>query len=343
MQRATTTELPTDGSCAHFVQFYDEPAALADVVSRFVGEGMEQGSGGVMLATPQNRTLVAEKLSRRGLDLERLERDGRWASLDAKQSLDRFMVDGVPHPGRFRELIDPVLSRLSDGGRRPRPRAFGEMVALLWQDGRREAAVKLEKLWNDVGREHAISLFCAYPLRAFGGEAAAQAFVEICAEHAHVLPTESYVGGSTEQRHRLVSELQQKSIALDAEVARRREVEDLLQRREKELTDYLESAQESVVDVEPDGTIRWSNPAFLTLVGGNVEEARNVRAFLSNPAILDELWSRLLRGEPVRGRHADVRRPDGTVERTRVQSCSLRAAGRAVHMRWFLRRGPDAT
>jgi PAS domain-containing protein len=334
---------PADGNCSHFVQFYDEPTALADVVSRFVGDGIEAGSGGVMPATAPNRTLVAEKLSRRGIDLDRLEAQGLWASLDAKQSLDKFMVDGLPHPVRFREFIDPVLRRISDEGRRPRPRAFGEMVALLWQDGQREAAVRLEKLWNEVGRDHSISLFCAYPMRAFGGEAAAQAFVEICAEHAHVLPSETYVGGSLEQRHRIVSELQQKSIALDAEVARRREVEDLLQRREKELSDYLEGTQEAVVDVEPDGTIRWSNPAFLTLVGGNPEELRNVNAFLGNPGLLDDLWSRLLRGEPVRGRHADIRRPDGLIERTRVQSCALRAAGRAVHMRWFLRRGNDAT
>ena len=46
---------------------------------------------------------------------------------------------------------------------------FGEMamVALFWTDGKWEAAIHLEKLWNELARSFAFSLLCAYPLRVF--------------------------------------------------------------------------------------------------------------------------------------------------------------------------------
>jgi hypothetical protein len=46
-------------------------------------------------------------------------------------------------------------------------RIFGEMVAVLWNDGKHDAALSLEELWNDLREEHDFSLFCAYPLKCF--------------------------------------------------------------------------------------------------------------------------------------------------------------------------------
>jgi len=45
--------------------------------------------------------------------------------------------------------------------------AFGEMVALLCQDGLFDAAVELEGLWNELAARFRFHLFCAYPSRLF--------------------------------------------------------------------------------------------------------------------------------------------------------------------------------
>jgi hypothetical protein len=66
-------------------------------------------------------------------------------------------------------------------------RAFGEMVAHLWNDGLITAAVELEQLWNGLGREVPFSLFCAYAMDAMhdGGHAAVN---EVCRLHTAVFP-----------------------------------------------------------------------------------------------------------------------------------------------------------
>ena len=333
--------MQADRASKHFVQFYEDDGRLVDAVSNFVASSLQEGGGGVVIATQKHRTPVVQRLARRGLDLRKLEEEGRWAPLDAEQSLEQFMVEGLPDRNRFRDLIEPVLERAGRHETTPRVRAYGDMVAVLWERGNREAAIQLESLWNEIIRQRSLSLFCAYPLRAFGGEAAAQAFIEICGEHEHVLPSEDYVGLKTqEERHRLVLQLQQKAVALDAEVSRRKEIEDLLRRREKELYEYLEGTSEAVVDVEPDGALRWGNAALLSLLGVASVQGRSLRDALVEPAAFDEIWAKLLRGEAVEGKAVEIRAAAGRTEPARVRLGVLRAAGRGVHMRWFLERHP---
>src|SRR5262249_10898309 len=65
---------------------------------------------------------------------------------------------------------------------------FGEMVALLWRDGNYEAAIRLEKLWNDLARRYSFSLRCAYPMNALKTDERGELFEEICATHSSVIP-----------------------------------------------------------------------------------------------------------------------------------------------------------
>ena len=324
----------------HFVQFYEDDALLVEAVANFVATSLQDGSGGIMVTTPRHRGPVLQRLARRGLDLGRLESEGRWVSLDAEETLDTFMVDGMPDIRRFRDAVEPLLDRMGrvgNGG----VRAFGEMVAVLWERGNREAAISLERLWNVVLRERSVSLFCAYPLRAFGGDGAARDFLEVCEEHQHVLPSEDFSRLSTQDdRHRLVLELQRKALALDEEVARRREIEDLLRRREKETFEYLQGAAEAVVDVRPSGTVLWGNTSFLAMLGDERIESRSLRDVILPDTAFDEIWAKLLRGETLEGLCVDLRRADGRIEPVRIRLGALRAAGRDVHMRWFLDRRP---
>jgi len=54
------------------------------------------------------------------------------------------------------------------------------MVALLWADGKGDAAIALEGLWNELGKMHRFALFCAYPLNGFCGEANGRSLTHIC-------------------------------------------------------------------------------------------------------------------------------------------------------------------
>jgi signal transduction histidine kinase len=137
------------------------------------------------------------------------------------------MIDGQPEPGRFHEVIGGLIAKAADG--RPRVRAYGEMVALLWADGNRDAAIRLEELWNDLGRTRPFSLFCAYPMSGFGGEELVEPLASVCTSHSRVIPAESYTAlADPDARLRTIIELQQKARTLEAEIAERKGAEERL-------------------------------------------------------------------------------------------------------------------
>jgi hypothetical protein len=142
----------------HAVTFYRDAAQLAGDVAHFLSQGLAAGTPAVVVATPEHRRLFAEQL---GSAYEEALASGRYIELDAAETLAQFMIDGAPEPIRFRTVIGGVLSAAARDGRQVR--VYGEMVALLWDDGDVAAALALEALWNDFGARHDFLLLCAYP------------------------------------------------------------------------------------------------------------------------------------------------------------------------------------
>jgi len=211
-------------ACEHFVQFYESDAFLVSSVCEFIGAGLGKGDGAVVIATKEHREQIEKGLMSNGLDLTVLRARHQLTLLDAAATLDQFMVDGLPEPGLFKEVIGSVVARASKG--RFGLRAFGEMVALLWADGNGCAAIQLEELWNELLKTHKFSLFCAYPMEGFRGGAHGEAFHHICHAHSRVIPAESRAAGlSAEERFRSISLLQEKSGSLEMEVNERRHIQ----------------------------------------------------------------------------------------------------------------------
>lgn len=114
--------------------------------------------------------------------------------------------------------------------------AFGEMVAILWAEGNHRAAIQLEKLWNTLAETRAFSLRCAYPMPRFDRGEHSEPFLQICAEHEGVIPTEAYTDLTNEgERLRIITHLQQRAQALEAEIALRKEAQAALERSHAEL------------------------------------------------------------------------------------------------------------
>jgi hypothetical protein len=63
------------------------------------------------------------------------------------------------------------------------------MVDVLWQDGQKDAAVALERLWNQLAHIEAFSLLCGYTMGNFYKDAQ---FDVICREHSHLVSDEGH-------------------------------------------------------------------------------------------------------------------------------------------------------
>ena len=228
----------------HIVQFYSEDAFLLDELTKFASNALLARDAVVIIATAEHRDNLAHHLARRSVDLDRAVSEGRYIALDAADTLSTFMRLGQPDPDAFASAIGPVIARAAAASRSPASHvaAFGEMVALLWNRGQFDAAIKLEQLWNDLARRYSFALCCAYPLAGFRSESHAEAFLKICAEHSAVIPGETYTSlGTEQQRLRNVAELQQKALALDTEKALLLALRNAKQELEKEVSDRREA------------------------------------------------------------------------------------------------------
>lgn len=158
----------------HTVQFYDRPATLAHRVADFAAAGMNRGEAAIVIATAEHRMATEGRLVALGIDLGAAAAEGRYLPLDAAQTLERVLVDGRPDAARFDAVVGGVVRTAL--GARPGVRAFGEMVGLLWSDGKHDAAIALEDLWNELLGHHPFSLMCGYPARqlSFGGRGLAR-------------------------------------------------------------------------------------------------------------------------------------------------------------------------
>ena len=218
------THAPRHDHDGHVVQLYTDDGFLIDVLSRFIGGALAVGDAAVVLATASHRGELERRLSARGLDIAKASLQGRYVAVDAKETLTRLMVDGSVDETRFNDIIGGVLKRARTAihGKDCRIAVFGELVALLWAEGRPQEAIRVEELWNDLAKTHSFSLLCAYPITGFNNERHIEPFLKMCGQHSGVVPSESYLGLSNEgERLRSIAELQQKAQVLEKELALR--------------------------------------------------------------------------------------------------------------------------
>jgi len=173
----------------HVVYFYQESDSLLDALCNFVGPPLDAGNAAVIIATKVHRDGLQHRLTARGLDTAKASKQGRYVALDAPEILSKITVEGMPDGARFFEVVGGTIARTRALLKPASPEivVFGELVSLLWKEGKIEAAIRLEQLWNELAKKHPFSLRCAYPVANFYGEKNAQPLMRVCAEHSAVV------------------------------------------------------------------------------------------------------------------------------------------------------------
>lgn len=176
---------PMRSSC-HTVQFYDdEETAMSTAAQFLVGKDPI-----IVIATAQHGRMIEEELIARGLDAQQARAEGRYLLLDAHETLKRLMNTNMPDRERFAQAIGTAIRQASARSASGKVQAYGEMVALLCGQGNPEAALALERLWNELGKTVQFSLFCNYPMSVIEGTSNA-IISRIYAEHTGVITPES--------------------------------------------------------------------------------------------------------------------------------------------------------
>ena len=222
---------------AHIVQFYEDDTFLIKGLVDFVGSALKAGDTAIAIATGDHLARLEKALRGRDLlDGDRTATQGQYMRLEADMALPLFMEDGHPDEARFRDTIGNVILDASES-HAGKLFVFGEMVALLRTQPRcqlcppvkHDAAVHVERYFNNLLHHFDFTLLCAYPLSAFPTADDMATFHEVCTLHTDVLPAESYdpnIERSSLQR--TIAALQQQAHALSHEVHDRQQVEQAL-------------------------------------------------------------------------------------------------------------------
>ena len=166
----------------HVVQFYESDADLISRAGVYLSDAARTGAIAIVIATRQHREAFEAHLRDAGVDVA----EGTLVLLDAAATLDRFMRDGGVDRDEFFDVVGGVVHAAAATGRPVR--AYGEMVALLWDAGDVMAAIELETFWNELATEVDFSLYCAYRSESVSGHEHAAALEQVCCLHSEVVP-----------------------------------------------------------------------------------------------------------------------------------------------------------
>jgi MEDS: MEthanogen/methylotroph, DcmR Sensory domain len=172
----------------HDVGFCSDDASLLDGFTHFIGTALKAGNAVIVVATESLRDSLLPRLQANGLDVGHVIEQGRYISLDPVEMLSTFMVNGMPDPVRFSKITgDLILSAAkAANGERRRVAACGECAPLLYAEGKAEAAIQLEHLWNEIAKSYDVDVFCGYPMGSFQAGSDRYIFAKICAVHSAV-------------------------------------------------------------------------------------------------------------------------------------------------------------
>ena len=183
-----TLPLSVSSARHHEVGFYSDDRQFLDHVTRFIAAALNVGNAAIVVATESHRKSLLSELQAAGLDMATAIEENRYIPLDAADALSMFMVNGMPDPVRFLELLGDLVMTATEAAKATNPRVsvFGECVYLLWEEGNPEAAIQMEKLGNKLTTIHAVDILCGYSLGNVGSEMESYTFERICAEHSAV-------------------------------------------------------------------------------------------------------------------------------------------------------------
>jgi DNA-binding response OmpR family regulator len=174
----------------HVVQFYTDDANLLDNLCPLFSDALSAGESVVAIITRSHRQDLLERLIAHGIDVGQATKEARLVVFDAVEVLNGLMEAGELNRERFLLQLGYII-RATEAAvvEKTSLVVFGEMVTVLWEQKKYDAAIRLEQLWNELAQIHSFYLCCGYPASAFREDSKGELYAAICAEHTDVVST----------------------------------------------------------------------------------------------------------------------------------------------------------
>src|SRR5258707_4516690 len=167
----------------HEVLFYSDDAVFLDSLARFIGIALRSGDVAIVAITESHGHGLVLRLKAQGLDVDAATQQGRYIQLDVAKTLSTFMVNDMPHSARLFEVARDLIHSAAKAakGEHSRVVACGEGVALLWAEGKADAAIRLEQLWDQIGKNFEVDILFGNALGSFSEQGRGERFPDLFA------------------------------------------------------------------------------------------------------------------------------------------------------------------
>ena len=170
----------------HHLLFSSSDAVLVGAFSRFIAGELREGNAVVAVVTAAHERSLQSSLEASDVDIALAIRQQRYLPVNVSELLAKAMVNGCPDPFRY---LDAAEDLLTDVTRRATDHhagvaACGEGTSIFWTHEHVEAAIQLERLWDEIAMSRQVAVLCAYPLAA--RDESVPAVRRLCAEHTAI-------------------------------------------------------------------------------------------------------------------------------------------------------------
>ncbi len=170
------------------VEFYSDDAGFVAGFTRFIEAALEPGNTVIVVVTDSHRKSLLQKLREHDVDIVAAAEQGRYDCVDVAQTLSTFMVNDRPDRVQFLKVAGSLVAAAAKASRGDRPRvaACRECAPALWEQGKADAAVEVEHLWDEIAKSCDVDILCGYVLSSFQRGPESHIYERICAEHSTV-------------------------------------------------------------------------------------------------------------------------------------------------------------
>jgi len=177
-----------DETNRHEVAFYPDDLSLIAGFAHFIEASLRAGAGVIALLNESHRDAIFQRLQANGIDPYTAIDESRLACCEVADALLKIMINGQPDPVHLSNFVSDLAKHLNKDayGERQRLVACGECAPTLLAQGKTEAAIRLEHLWDDVAKTYKLDVLCGYCGRYSSNLKRDFVFERVCAEHSAV-------------------------------------------------------------------------------------------------------------------------------------------------------------
>jgi CheY-like chemotaxis protein len=178
---------PQNRASRHEVAFYADDEGLEAGFAKVSRATLHVDGTVLVIASERHRTHIGRRLQLDGVDLEGEIRAGRYIQSDVAQTLRNIMVGDLPSSLPCAQLVSEVMRKAAGkNGEHGRVTICGECAPTLLGEGKSEAALRLERIWDEITRPYSAHTLCGYLWDAFPSRDRSPVFQRICAEHSAI-------------------------------------------------------------------------------------------------------------------------------------------------------------